>query len=120
MSRDDDIPVLTDLIRDGQAPETPGPDVELIADDDLEREDLTLDLATHESFEPPSETPPSETAPPLPDALDHDGELKNLDPLAEDSSIGELIVEEEIRLILDKHMEAAYEEILQLIQHKIR
>ncbi len=120
MSRDDDIPVLTDLIRDGQAPETPGPDVELIADDGLDQEDLTIDLATHESFETAPESQPDETAPPLPDALDSSGELENLDELTEDTSISELIVEEEIRLILDKHMEAAYEEILQLIQHKIR
>ena len=120
MSRDNDIPTLTDLIRDGRQPAEPGPDVELIADDGLDQEDLTIDLATHESFRssPPDEPEPA--APPLPDAINRNGELQNLDELTEDTSISELIVEEEIRLILDKHMEAAYEEILQLIRHKIR
>ncbi len=121
MSQDDDIPVLTDLIRDGREPETPGPDVDLIADEDIDQEDLTIDLATHQPLgaEPPA--PDIETAPPLPDALDDRGELGDtLDETAEESSIRELIVEEEIRLILDKHMEAAYEEILQLIHRKIR
>jgi hypothetical protein len=117
MSRDDDIPVLTDLIRDGNQPATPGPDVELIADDGLDQEDLTIDLATHESFEQDLSQP----APPtLPDALDEQGELDNLEELTEDTSLKELIVDEEIRLILDKHMEAAYEEILKLLRHKIR
>jgi len=117
MSRDDDIPILTDLIRDGNQPATPGPDVELIADDGLDQEDLTIDLATHESFKPDQ---PPETPPPLPSALDEQGELDSLEELTEDTSLKELIVDEEIRLILDRHMEAAYEEILQLLRHKIR
>ena len=120
MSQDDDIPVLTDLIRDGREPESPGPDVDLIADEGIDQEDLTIDLAIHQPLGAESPPPDIETAPPLPNALDEQGELDTIDAIAEDSSIRELIVEEEIRLILDKHMEAAYEEILQLIHRKIR
>ncbi len=37
----------------------------------------------------------------------------------EDTSVQELIVDEEIRQILDKHMDQAYEEIIRLLSHKI-
>ncbi len=118
MSQDDNIPTLTDLIRNGQEPAEQGPDVDLIVNDD-DREDITLDLATHQALGTARNGPP-EDSPPLSDALGADGELENLDALTEDTGISELLIEEEIRLILDKHMEAAYEEILRLIQHKIR
>lgn len=118
MSHDDDIPTLTDLIRNGLHPSDPGPDVELI--EDVEDEDMTIDLATHQPLGTTPPPTPADDTPPLPSALDEQGELDNIDGVSEDSNINELIVEEEIRLILDKHMEAAYEEILRLIQHKIR
>jgi len=118
MKDEDDIPLLDDLIRDGRETATPGPDVNLLAESGDE-EDMTIDLATHDlAAERPASEP--ETPVELPQAIGEDGELETLDPLVEDSSLQELIVEEQIRLILDKHMEAAYEEILQLIQHKIR
>ncbi len=37
----------------------------------------------------------------------------------EDTSIRELIIDEEIRMILDKHMDNAYEEIIHLLKNKI-
>lgn len=118
MNDEDDIPLLDDLIRDGRETATPGPDVDLLAESGDE-EDMTIDLATHDlAAERPA--PESEAPVEQPQAIGEDGELESLDPLTEDTSLQELIVEEQIRLILDKHMEAAYEEILQLIQHKIR
>ncbi len=108
MKDEDDIPLLNDLIRETT---TPGAD-DLPADNGDDK-DMIIDLES-------DERPTRRRADTLPQAIGKDGELDTLDPLAGDSSLRELIVEEQIRLILDKHMEAAYEEILQLIQHKIR
>lgn len=41
------------------------------------------------------------------------------DELSNDANIRELIIDEEIRMILDKHMDNAYEEIILLLNHKI-
>jgi hypothetical protein len=41
------------------------------------------------------------------------------DELTDDASVKELLIDEEIRLILDKHMDHAYEEIIRLLNHKI-
>ena len=37
----------------------------------------------------------------------------------EDANIKELLIDEEIRMILDKHMDNAYNEIIRLLNHKI-
>ena len=40
------------------------------------------------------------------------------DSLEDYESVQELLIEEEVRMVLDKHMEAAYEEIIRLINHR--
>lgn len=41
------------------------------------------------------------------------------DELSEDASVKELLIDEEIRMILDKHMDKAYDEIIRLLNNKI-
>ena len=43
----------------------------------------------------------------------------NDDGPPQDTSIKELLIDEEIRMILDKHMDNAYAEIIRLLNHKI-
>jgi hypothetical protein len=47
-------------------------------------------------------------------------DLENDEHLEDFSSIQELLIEEEVRMILDKHMEKAYEEIIRLIHHQLK
>lgn len=61
----------------------------------------------------------------LPDEITADSESQKeinqpaSDELIDDASVRELIIDEEIRMILDKHMDKAYEEIICLLKHKI-
>jgi len=94
------IPLLEDLVSKGQMetdddPAMSGPDEDL--DISTEEEEITEDIQ------------PSETT-----AIEH-----KKDELEDDASLRELIIDEEIRMILDKHMDKAYEEIIRLLNHKI-
>ncbi len=46
-------------------------------------------------------------------------ELENDEHMEDFFSVQELLIEEEVRMILDKHMENAYEEIIRLIHHRL-
>ena len=84
------IPLLEDLISRGQM-DSDQDNPPLSADDHLDmqiEQEETLDESD--------------------DAQDAPMELKK-DELADDASLQELIIDEEIRMILDKHMDRAYE-----------
>lgn len=49
----------------------------------------------------------------------HHHQPSKSDNLTDDASVRELIIDEEIRMILDKHMDKAYEEIIRLLNHRI-
>lgn len=86
-------PVLTELIEAGD-PELLNGQPEAFSQPDLSAEDDSFPL--------------------------RDPATGELPPLDDRSNIQELIIDEEIRMILDKHMQDAYEEIIQLISHRIR
>ena len=94
------IPLLEDLVSKGQ----------METDDDpaMSGPDEDLDISTEEE-EIAEDIQPSETT-----AIEH-----KKDELEDDASLRELIIDEEIRMILDKHMDKAYEEIIRLLNHKI-
>jgi len=94
------IPVLDDLVSKGQT------------DDEVDNHQLSFDENSAleiEQDQPASvgdETPVVEAA-------------QTTDELSADASLQELLIDEEIRMILDKHMDNAYEEIIRLLNHKI-
>ncbi len=107
MSQELQIPLLTDLIAKGgnQHNHTESePDMDY---SDNENDEL--------QFEADADDPvadPSAAAAPVDPQSDDDDD-------ADYHSVQELLIEEEIRLILDKHMDQAYEEIIRLINHRI-
>jgi hypothetical protein len=103
MSKELDIPLLRDLISSGIA------DSHEENEASLKHEDIDLEIPEDDLF---AETSREASA------------ISRQEPEEEDhiedyGSVQELLIEEEIRLILDKHMEAAYEEIIRLINHKL-
>ena len=105
MSKDLQIPLLHDLIEKGpnvvsdDLPEYPTNehhDLEIAADE------IAGDTETQEAVDTDTTEQPVEDS--------GDGSF---------NSIQELLIEEEIRIILDKHMDHAYEEIIHLINHKL-
>ncbi len=99
------IPLLEDLISRGQSHTEPelGAMPELPSDDhqnvEIEQDDLPDEIVATDA--------------------DTDSEAGGRDELKADASLRELIIDEEIRMILDKHMDKAYEEIIRLLSHKI-
>ena len=100
MNEESDIPLLEDLISPGQLDEK---DSSMNLNGD-ENQDIEIEQ-DHESPAPESQAgaPFQQTG----------------DDLAEDANMRELIIDEEIRMILDKHMDKAYEEIVRLLNHRI-
>lgn len=101
MSNETQIPLLMELISRGE------PDVGDLHIDTSDEQQIDITLDDTDQFD---------ISRPEPVAL---SELENDDQLEAFSSIQELMIEEEIRMILDKHMENAYEEIIRLVQHRL-
>ncbi len=94
------IPLLDDLVSKGQ--------------DDAEHESEQLSFDENSNLQIEDEAPESN------EAMTSDyASTPSEDELTEDASIKELLIDEEIRMILDKHMDKAYEEIIRLLNHKI-
>jgi hypothetical protein len=91
---------------------------ELISRGETDASDLHFTASDHDQIDIVDEThDPDDISRPEPVTL---SELENDDFLGEDfNSVQELLIEEEVRMILDKHMENAYEEIIRLIHHHI-
>ena len=105
MSQELQIPLLTDLIAKGGVTDPePGADVDYPAS---ENHELQYEADDEDPVVHASETLDRET-----NRQDHNED-------ADYHSVQELLIEEEIRLILDKHMDQAYEEIIRLINHRI-
>jgi hypothetical protein len=101
MSKELQIPLLKELISRGE----PEPGDLLIEADDEPQIDPPGHSANHDDISRPEPVDLSE--------------LENDESLEDFSSIQELVIEEEVRTILDKHMENAYEEIIRLIHHRL-
>ena len=102
MSQELQIPLLKDLIKKGEALEQMEQDQAEAGAEEIEQEAEVLQL---------DQIAPADDIPNL-----------SLDDSIEDSgytSVQELLIEEEVRRILDRHMDHAYEEILHLINHKL-
>jgi hypothetical protein len=104
MSKDLEIPILRDLISSGIAD-----DAHEANEASLKHENVDLEIPEDDLFAEASREEPSITR----------QEVVEEDHIEDYGSVQELLIEEEIRLILDKHMEAAYEEIIRLINHKL-
>ncbi len=100
MNDEMNIPVLDDLVSKGQEEESAA------------HNQLSFD--ENSTLEIEEDTPSPETY--VPEDMDMSS---NSDELSEDASLQELLIDEEIRMILDKHMDRAYEEIIRLLNHKI-
>ena len=100
MIDESNIPLLEDLVSRGQL-EHEDEQPHLSADDNS---DMQIEQETHDN-----ETINGQDQP-----IAH-----KIDELEEDASLKELIIDEEIRMILDRHMDKAYEEIIRLLSHKI-
>ncbi len=102
MSKEFQIPLLKELIARGEA----------------QTGDLEISTADDHQIELPHNSPEHfDISGPEPIDL---AELENDDHLDDFSSVQELLIEEEVRMILDKHMENAYEEIIRLIHHHLK
>jgi hypothetical protein len=101
MSQELKIPILKEIISRG---EPRAGDLEISTDDNYQLENSHAHPEDFDIFKPE----PIDLA-----------ELEN-DDIEEFSSVQELLIEEEVRMILDKHMENAYEEIIRLIHHHIK
>ena len=88
------IPLLEDLITPGQSPH----------DDDTVNDHHPLE-SDHVHANSASAS----------DDLDDDPK----DDIKNDANLKELIIDEEIRMILDKHMDNAYDEIIRLLNRRI-
>jgi hypothetical protein len=97
MSKEPDIPLLNELISRGKEVGY------------LESDDFQIDMPQYTNEH-------ADIFKPEPVDL---AELENDEHLEDFSSIQELLIEEEVRIILDKHMENAYEEIIRLIHHRL-
>lgn len=101
MSEELEIPLLKELISKGEA------DVEGLNFSASEQSqiEVTLDTPDHSSHFVPEPVDLAE--------LENDFESEDF------NSVQELLIEEEVRMILDKHMENAYEEIIRLVHHHL-
>ena len=101
--KDDNIPLLDDLISAGhQHDELAG---QTLGEDENQALEISADEAT-----------PTQTADDHADTRpidDHDDDIKD------DANLKELIIDEEIRMILDRHMDNAYDEIIRLLNRRI-
>lgn len=102
MSKELQIPLLKELISRGE-PEVGDLEIHTTDDDQIEI-----------SYAEPEHIDISK-----PEPIDL-SELENDDHMEDFSSIQELLIEEEVRMILDKHIENAYEEIIRLVHHHIK
>ena len=96
------IPLLEDLVSRGQ--------LELDSDHAPVDNDEHHDIEIEQDDEAPANLEADEPA---------TKPERTRDELTDDPSLRELIIDEEIRMILDKHMDKAYEEIVRLLNHKI-
>lgn len=105
------IPLLQDLVSRGQ-PDTGPYQSQLDTDENLplEIEQEAIEVSEDRSYH----IQKSEVT----QSGEHLSTIKS-DQLTEDASVTELIIDEEIRMILDKHMDNAYEEIIRLLNHRI-
>jgi hypothetical protein len=94
------IPLLEDLVSSGQV------------DSDSDSERLSFDENSNLEIEQESSLQVETSEP---ESVDY----QHKDELSDDASLQELLIDEEIRMILDKHMDKAYEEIIRLLNHKI-
>ncbi len=101
MSKETQIPLLKELISRGE-PEIGDLDIDHSDDHQV---DIPMEDPDHIDISSPEPV--------------HLSELENDEHLEDFSSIQELMIEEEIRMILDKHMENAYEEIIRLVHHRL-
>ncbi len=104
MSQEPEIPLLTDLIaKGGEHAPTAGAGRAYSTNENQELQ-----------FEADADEPVADESDAANLAIPED-EIDEADY----HSVQELLIEEEIRLILDKHMDHAYEEIIRLINHRI-
>lgn len=104
MNKDDlEIPLLDDLVSRGQD------------DADNEQVELTFDEHMDVVIDQDDEPQDIEQSPNVTETIKE----MYKDEMLDEPSVKELIIDEEIRLILDKHMDKAYEEIIRLLNHKI-
>jgi hypothetical protein len=120
------IPLLEDLVSRGQ----------IDSDDDQQQLDSNENNAIEfageernlEEAVPPEFIPqeqdlhdnlPDEILPEVDNVPETQPEADTTDDLSDDASVRELLIDEEIRMILDKHMDKAYDEIVRLLNHKI-
>ena len=110
MNDEMNIPLLEDLVYRGQV--------------EAQESDQKLDSNENQPIEIFAEE--MEIEQDLPDEITPYDETQNestqttaKDELIEHASVKELLIDEEIRIILDKHMDKAYEEIIRLLNHKI-
>ena len=97
MSDETQIPLLDDLIQKGEVLEDNTASMQAFN----ESGDLEIEPEEQENL-PPSHAQAAEE-----------------EDLIDDASVRELIIDEEIRMILDKHMDEAYQEIIRLLNHRI-
>ncbi len=107
MSQELQIPLLTDLIAKGGNQHR-----EVESEPDMDYSDNENDELQFEADAEDPAADPTTAATPVDPQPDDDDD-------ADYHSVQELLIEEEIRLILDKHMDQAYEEIIRLINHRI-
>ena len=105
MSQELQIPLLTDLIARGGVTQ-PEPDAQ-------------MDYPASENQELQFDADDEEPVVHAPDALQREAYREDESDGADYHSVQELLIEEEIRLILDKHMDQAYAEIIRLINHRV-
>ncbi len=124
MSDDASIPLLREVIRRGPAlSQSEAEDIELvdISDDDAASTELHGDEIEREYHNALQEIQASQMEIDLDALPDEIGQSQPpTDTLDSEPDVQELLIDEEIRTILDRHMDAAYREILQLISHKIK
>ena len=102
MSDDLKIPLLDNLVSKGQLEQEPEHPVSFDENSALE-----IEPDSDEVVEVEAETEGENSSNEIPEELSND------------TSVQELLIDEEIRMILDKHMDNAYEEIIRLLNHKI-
>lgn len=100
-----EIPLLQDLIQVGETVAEPsGP----LTEHDGESIEYELPNRSDAKFKTEKEDVEKPVA-----------KTRDKDELEEVNSIHELLIDEEIRQILDRHMDEAYEEIIRLVNHRL-
>lgn len=105
MNDEIEIPLLQDLIQVGETVTQPP---NHSPEDDQAGLEYELPKRSDADFKP--ETEQAEKTP---------VEIEERDDLEQINSIHELLIDEEIRQILDRHMDEAYEEIIRLVNHRL-